>query len=191
MACITTRFVNPVVVMQFHLPHAVCAVVTAVALVGCASPADPEAMVPQDAKVGKTHRGSVDVTVVGGRETNPLLASEVSNEDLQKALTAALTRYGLFSQVIQNSSADYRLDVAVVDLKKPIAGFDMTVTAKLMWRLTNTHSQRVLWEDTISTPFKATVGDAFYGVHRLELANEGAIREGIKAGLEHIGTMSF
>ena len=166
-------------------------VLAAVVLVGCASPADPEAMVPRNANVGKSHHGSVDVTVVGGRETNPLLASEVSSEDLQKALTLSLTRYGVFSQVIQNTSADYRLDVSIVDLKKPVMGFDLTVTAILMWRLTNTHSQRVVWEETITTPFKATVGDAFYGVHRLELANEGAIREGIKTGLERISKLSF
>ena len=166
-------------------------VLAAATLVGCASPADPEAMVPQNAKVGKTHRGSVDVTVVGGRETNPLLYSEVSSEDLQKALTLSLTKYGVFSQVIQNTGADYRLNVAIVDLKKPIMGLDLTVTAILTWRLTNTHNQRVVWEETITTPFKATVGDALYGVHRLELANEGAIREGIKAGIEHLGSMSL
>jgi hypothetical protein len=176
---------------RFHCPLQICTCLAALVLVGCASPADPDAMVPQDAKIGRTHRGSVDVTVVGGRETNPMLESDVSNEDLQKALTTSLTRYGVFSQVIQNGGTDYRLDVAVVDLKKPLAGFDMTVTAKLMWRLTNNHTERVLWDDTTTTPFKATVGDAFAGVRRLQLADEGAIREGIKAGLEHVGKMSF
>ena len=177
--------------MNSRFPLPIITVLFAAVMVGCASPADPEAMVPKNAVVQKTHRGSVNVTTVGGRETNPLLASEVSNEDFRKALASSLTRYGVFAQVIQNGGADYRLDVAIVDLKKPFAGFDMTVTAELSWRLTDMRSKRVLWEETTKTPFKATVGDAVYGVHRLELANEGAIREGIKEGIEHIGKMSF
>ena len=177
--------------MHLRSPLASFLLLTCVLPVGCASPADPEAMVPTNAKVGSRHRGSVNVTVVGGRETNPLLVSEISNDNLQKALVLSLTHYGVFTRVVQNNSSDYRLDVALVDLKQPLAGFDMTVTTRLMWRLTNTHTQRVVWEETISTPFKATMGDTLLGVRRLQLANEGAVREGIKAGIERLGRLSF
>lgn len=160
-------------------------------LTGCATPADPAAMVPQDAKVRKSHGGTVDLTVAGGRETNPLGASDVSSEDFRKALETSLLRYGLFSRVIQNSNSTYRLEVVLANLKQPIAGFDMTVTAEVSWRLTDARSGHVLWEQTTTTPFKATVGDAFAGVHRLRLANEGAIRESIKKGVEHLSELSY
>ena len=48
-----------------------------------------------------------------------------------------------------------------------------------------------MWEQTIVSPYTATISDAFIGIERLKLANEGAIRESIKSGIEHISTTSF
>ena len=173
-----------------YTAHAALALTLAM-LASCASPASPTAMVPSDANVRKKHNATVNVAVTGGHTTNPLWTSQVSNEDFKQALETSLTRYGVFSRVIQDGSANYRLDVSLVRLKQPMVGFDMTVTAEVAWKLTDARSGRVLWQQTTTTPFTATVGDAFMGVQRLGLANEGAIRQSIKTGIEHISALSF
>ena len=166
-------------------------VAASIILVGCASPSDPAAMVPTNAIVGKTHSGSVNLAVSGGHETNGLWTSQVSSKDFQTALESSILHYGVFSRVIQNGGADYRLDVSLVRLAQPLIGFNMTVTSTVAWRLADTKTGRVLWEQTIVSPYTATISDAFIGIERLKLANEGAIRESIKSGIEHISTTSF
>jgi hypothetical protein len=71
----------------------------------------------------------------------------------------------------------------------PNAGFDMTVTAVTEWQLTEVAGGRMVLEEYISTPFTATVGDAFTGVARLRLANEGAARENIKEGIRRLSEL--
>jgi hypothetical protein len=146
---------------------------TSLMLVACASPADPSRMVPTDAVVNKTHNGTVNIAVTGGRDTNPMWTSQVSNEDFRQALETSLLRYGVFSRVIQNTSANYRLDVTLRRLKQPFAGFNMTVAAEVSWTLADAQSGRVLWHEVTTSRYTATVGNAFYGVHRLELPMKG------------------
>lgn len=160
-------------------------------LVGCAASADPAHMIPSDAIAMRSHTSTVDIGVTGGRNTNPMWTSQVSSEDFRKALEESLLRYGVFSRVIQNTSANYRLSVALLDLKQPLVGFNMTVTAHVEWTLTDNQSRRVLWHQITDTPYTARVGDAFYGVHRLELANEGAIREAIKTGIQQMSELRY
>jgi hypothetical protein len=147
-------------------------------------------MVPTDAIVRKTHDGTVAVGVTGGKNTNPLWLSQVSNEDFKQALENSLLRYKVFSRVIQSSGADYRLDVTLQELKQPMVGFALTVKGKVQWRLTNTKSGKVVWQQTIDRNFTAGVGDAFVAARRLGIANEGAIRENIKAGIQEIGQLN-
>jgi hypothetical protein len=147
-------------------------------------------MVPSNASVRRTFNRSVRVSVAGGRETNPMWTSQVSSEDFRRALETSLQRHRVFSRVIRNAGADYQLSVTLVRLKQPFAGFDMTVAAEVMWRLTS-NSGRVVWQQTTNQSYKATVGDALVGVNRLRLANEGTIRENIKLGIERISELSL
>lgn len=146
-------------------------------------------MVPTDATVRNTHAGAVAVAVTGGRQTNPLWASQVSNEDFKHAVEDSLLRYRVFSRV-QTSGADYRIEVALKELKQPFVGFTFTVSAKVYWRLTNARSGKVVWQQTIDRHFTAGIGD-IHDAQMLELANEGAIRENIKAALQEIGQLTF
>jgi hypothetical protein len=166
-------------------------VAATVILASCAAPADPSHMVPTNAAVRRSHRSTVDLEVGGGRDTNPLSTSQVENEGFRKALQDSLLRYGVFSRVVQNESATYRLDVALVDLRQPAFGFNVTVVAKIQWALMDEKTSRIVWRETFETPYTATVGQAVYGVHRLELANEGAIRASIKRGIEALGRLDY
>lgn len=155
-------------------------------LAGCASPANPRAMVPASVSLQKKCAGTVSVVSTGGQKTNPLWTSQVSNEDFATALRMSIERHGLFSKVIQSGTGDYRIDVRLIRLRQPMIGFNMTVQAEIEWRLTDARTGRTVWTETTNNSFTATVGDAFAGIARLRLANEGAIRENIKTGLEHM-----
>ena len=149
----------------------------------------PSDMVPTDAAVRNTHDGTVAVAVTGGRQTNPLWASQVSNADFKHAVEDSLLRYRFFSRV-QTSGADYRIEVALKELKQPIRGFVIAVSAKVYWRLTNAKSGKAVWQQTIDRRFTAGGGD-IRDAQMLEAANEGAIRENIKTALQEMGQLTF
>jgi hypothetical protein len=73
-----------------------------------------------------------------------------------------------------------------VKLEQPLVGYDMTVTATVSYELKDLQSGKVLWSDTVVTPHTATVSDAFVGITRLRLANEGAVRKNIATLLQRI-----
>lgn len=152
-----------------------------VALAGCASSADPTAMAvaPQTSEKAfpeRLHHAMCVRNVTGGEPTNPLWASKVDNDGFKTALTTSLDSAGL-----GKTSADcaYPIDVNLLGLSQPAIGFDMTVTSHVNYKVYDAKGAPYLLE-TIDAPFTATVSDAFVGVERLKLANEGSIRESIK-----------
>jgi hypothetical protein len=148
-------------------------------------------MVPATIGIHKKFNKTVNLAVSGGRETSQMGASQVANKDLASALQASIEKCGLFSRVISSGNADYRLDVRLVQLHQPFMGFNMTVEAEIEWRVRELQSDKLVWEKIISSHYTATVGDALAGMTRAKLANEGAIRESIKAGLEQISGLSL
>ena len=156
---------------------------------GCASPAKPSTMVPQTVHVQKRSAHSVSVVTSGGQATNPLWTSQVSNKGFATALQDAIEKHGVFSRVIRSGDADYKLDVRLVRLQQPAVGFNLRVGSEVAWKLINTHSGQAVWEETIIRPYTASMGEALVAMVRLRKANEGSIRENIKAGLERISTL--
>ena len=73
------------------------------------------------------------------------------------------------------------LDAELVDLDQPNMGFDIEVTAKVHYKLTELASGNKIIDDTITTPHTTDMSDAFMGTERLRLANEGAMRDNIQA----------
>ena len=149
---------------------------------GCATAAKPEAMIVNTQASDKPfpsplmHAMCVR-TVSGGEKTNPLWVSKVDNDGFRSALSSSLASAGL------NTGADgcpYPIDVNLLGLSQPSIGFDMTVTAHVNYKVYDSKAQPVLLE-TIDSPFTATMKDAFVGVERLRLANEGAIRTSIQS----------
>lgn len=151
------------------------------ALGGCATAAKPEAMVvkPQDAQkpFPQAFQHTMCVrTVSGGEKTNPLWASKVDNDGFRAALANSLSGAGLTAA---SDKCPFPIDANLLGLSQPALGFDMTVTSHVNYKVYDAAGQPVLLE-TIDTPFTATVGDAFAGVERLRLANEGSIRMSIQ-----------
>jgi len=153
----------------------------------CASAAKPEKMIPDEVELARHFPESVRVVAGGGQDTNALWMSAIATKDFVTALSTAIEQTGLFSSVVRGpEGGDYQLEVLIVDLYRPAAGFNMTVTLTTSWKLTHVATGRVVVQEFIDTPYTATVGQAFVATTRIRVANEGAARENIKQGLERL-----
>jgi len=154
----------------------------AMALGGCATAAKPEAMVVTDQASDKPFpqplRHAMCVrNVTGGEKTNALWVSKVDNDGFRSALASSLGSAGLNAA---SDACSFPIDVNLLGLSQPSIGFDMTVTAHVNYKVYDAKAQPLVLE-TIDSPFTATMKDAFVGVERLRLANEGAIRTSIQS----------
>jgi hypothetical protein len=160
-----------------------------VALAGCASSADPTAMTvaPQASEKAFPERLQHAMcvrNVTGGEPTNPLWASKVDNDGFKTALGTSLGSAGLTAP---SDKCAYPVDVNLLGLSQPTIGLDMTVTSHVNYKVYDSSGAPYLL-DTVDAPFTATMSDAFVGVERLKLANEGSIRESIKQFFDKLRT---
>lgn len=125
-------------------------------------------------------------SVSGGRETNPMWTSEISNQAFLGALRNSLTSQDLYSD-----KGRYNLQVEMVGVDKPLVGFDMTVTTRVRYRLVDTDSDQIVFEELVVAPYTATVGDAFAAVTRLRLANEGSAKKNIENFLRRLAQLKI
>jgi len=152
-----------------------------VALAGCASSADPKAMTiaPQTSEKPFPERLQHAMcvrNVTGGESTNPMWVSKVDNDGFKTALGTSLDSAGLTAPA---DKCAYPVDVNLLGLSQPAAGFDMEVTSHVNYKVYDSSGAPYLLE-TIDAPFTAAMGEAFLATERLKLANEGSIRESIK-----------
>jgi hypothetical protein len=165
----------------------VCAAAT---LSACAEGARPDSMALMPTPSVQISQSEVGYKayriahVDGGEKTNPLWESSVSSEDFQKALEISLRGLGLLAD--DSASAKTEITANLLDLKRPIIGLDMSVTSKVHYSAKTVADQKVVFDDTVSASGTAKFGDALLGVQRLQLANEAAIRENIKAFVERL-----
>lgn len=165
--------------------------IAVVGLTGCASPAARESMSAQNLTIAKHHPYAVSVNTTGGSETGALDSSNVSNEDLKAALETSIADSRLFKQVIQGKGGDYELNVAVVQLDKPMFGASFTVRLETAWTLTKVGDHSVAMRKAIVSSHTASMSDSLLGVTRLRLAVEGATRKNIEEGLQAIASLSL
>lgn len=155
------------------------AAATLFALAACAQASRPEAMAaaPPAAQpmAGEAYRVG---KVIGGEETNPILMSQVSDGAFQRALERSLERAAIW-----DAKNGMRIDATLIALDQPLIGFDMTVKATARYQVHDAAGAE-LWDEVFTTPYTADFSDAFIGVKRLQLANEGAIKANIAAFLE-------
>ena len=173
--------------MKTHL-GLVPATLLALALTGCAAGATAAGMTvtPQELvkPTNPATQHAVEVAgVAGGTETNPAWTSQVSDTEFKAALVESLRLAGLLAE----GPARYQLKASLVSLQQPMFGLDMTVTASVHYEVVDARTGAVVWQEGVLTPYTATVGDAFVGVTRLKLANEGAIRKNIAKVVEKLG----
>jgi hypothetical protein len=158
-------------------------------LVGCASGAVMESMIYKgdqktyDAKL----KNQLNVApATGGKKTNPAWSSQISNEAFEGAVKESLKKQGLFSEAGQ-----YKLQVKMIKLEQPVFGLDMTVTSYVQYTLTDTSTNTTVLDETVIAAHTATFDDAFAGVKRLRLANEGSGMKNIEGLLNKLAGLKL
>ncbi len=145
---------------------------------GCAQKASMENMSVKNQKqlqYDSKYKNALNVlSVDGGKETNPAWTSQIDSLEFKKALIESLKNAGLYSE-----NSHYTLRVEIIDLEQPMFGIDMTVTMSVKYILED-KEKNIIFTKLIKEPYTATMGDAFSGVKRLRLANEGSARKNIK-----------
>jgi len=157
---------------------------------GCAAQASR--MVPLEFEVANKHPHTVSINEsVGGKETNPLWTSQISNKAFTEALSNAITQSGVFQSVIKGEGADYLLDVTILKYDQPWLGADIDIRMETKWELTNAKSLVPVFSETFETTYRAKLTDALIAAERLQKANEGSVRTNIKEGIRRISMLNL
>lgn len=166
----------------------ICLIFATAYLQGCASGATVVGMTSMKTiDAARQHMPEkISVAAVdGGRSTNPMWTSQVDSKSFEDALTESLKINGLLS----SGQGTYVLKSTLQNLQQPIIGLDMTVRADVLYVLKDSVSGKALLNETITSSYTATISDAFAGIKRLRLANEGAIRSNIELLIQRLATL--
>jgi hypothetical protein len=167
----------------------------AVAIAGCATPADKKAMTvsapASSAMAGKQYPYSVSVATSGGKGTGAMESSNIDNADLKAAIETSIKETRLFKEVVQGKDGQYELTVSVIQLSKPSFGLTFTVELEAGWTLVRASDKQVVYRKALKSTGTASVSDAFVGVVRLRLAVENAAKANIAQGLAAIGELNL
>lgn len=154
----------------------------ALAVTACGS-ISPERMVPSEATAGPERRIPLRVRVMpatGSRDTNFGGPAFPKPEQYQEALVATLVKAGIFPVVSANAGdVDLTTTILSVDQQGLIP---YTVRMVANYRFTSSGGT-TLWSETYDSSFSASnIG----GATRTLNANEGAVRENLKALIQGI-----
>lgn len=157
----------------------------------CAMPATHEAMIPQLHEITKQNNASIEVIIDGGRDTNPLWRTQISNDVYRLALIESISKSNLFSDTTKGSKSDYQLFVNLLSLEYDGSGLDIIVTLETGWNLKRASTDKIIWRGDIISRHTATFSDAFVGITRMRLAVEGAAKTNIKDGLLRVSKLDL
>ncbi|WP_230600359.1 hypothetical protein [Vibrio fluvialis] len=165
---------------------------TAALMFGCASPAQVENM-KVDESVNITFdenlNSAIELNQVGGgEETNPMWTSEVGNKEFEAALKSSLQSQYLLSR---DNQATYDLSATLMEVEQPTFGLDMEVTSTVRYVLVEKSTNKIIFDELIKAPYTATFGDAFSGVERLRVANEGSAKSNITQFLQKLSQLKI
>jgi hypothetical protein len=169
---------------------AACVIAVASLLGGCATAAKSDAMVAEPVAIAHTSSSDVSVVVSGGKATSGMGASQISDDGFAQALRDSITKSGLFKSVAA-SGGRYKLAAFIGKVDQPIMGLSMTVKMEVSYTLTDTQSGKTVWSKNVASEHTAKMGDAFAGVARLRLANEGAAKANIQQALTEISSIQL
>ncbi len=171
--------------MRMKINGRMAALALAAGLAGCAGPARVEQMqvdTPLSARTAVANSALKDNVaikdVTGGSDTNPLWMSKVSSSEFERALEASLRSAGLLAG---RQAGTHMLTAHLVRLDQPMFGASLTVTASVEYTLIERTSGKTVYSHLLAVPYTAAFSDAFLGAERLKLANEGAMRENLRA----------
>jgi hypothetical protein len=149
----------------------------------CAMPANYTSMVPELASAdlgpgpAPSYRGAITVASVSiGTDTSTPWTSQIGSAEFQDALVRTL----MLANLASPQGGRFRLDATLLGLSRPFAGFAMTVTASVAYRLTDTATGAVVYQETRTSLGTASLNDAIMNANRLRIADERALRANIR-----------
>jgi hypothetical protein len=149
----------------------------------CAMPATYTSMVPELASAdlgpgpAPSYRGAITVAPVSiGTDTSAPWTSQIGSTEFQDALVRTL----MLANLASPQGGRFRLEATLLGLDRPFAGFAMTVTASVAYRLTDTATGAVVYQETRTSLGTATLNDAILNANRLRMADERALRANIR-----------
>jgi hypothetical protein len=155
----------------------------------CATPASYTSMVPELASAdlgpgpAPSYRGAIAVASVSiSSDTSEPWRSQIGSAEFQEALVRTLTLANLASP----QGGRFRLDATLLRLERPYAGFAMTVTASVAYRLTDMATGAVVYQETRTSVGTATLNDAITNTNRLRMADERALRANLRKLIEDL-----
>jgi hypothetical protein len=158
-------------------------------LSACAPPANYSAMVagvPPGLAPAPVYRNAITVgSVTLGRDVGTPRTSAVGPDQVQRALVQTLAVTGLG----QPANGRFRLDGLLLTLSRPYAGFAMTVTAAIAWRLTDTATGAVVYDRVLQGLGTATLDDAVDNNNRLRIADQRAIRANLQQLVQDLSAL--
>jgi len=165
-------------------------VIAACLLTGCATASKSDAMVAESVAVNHTSSGDVSVAVAGGKETTKMGASQISDDAFAQALRDSVAKSRLF-KAVADTGGRYKLSAFIGKVDQPVMGFSMTVKMEVSYTLVDTASGKTVWAKNIASEHTAKPSEAFAGVTRLRLANEGAAKDNIQQALTELSTIQL
>jgi hypothetical protein len=164
-------------------------------LAGCASAPDVQDMaVTSEVVEGQSFPSAlvsnISVTnVAGGEQTNPMWTSEINAEGFKSALIESLQTARLLAT--DPTQSEYQLIAVIISVEQPLFGFDTTVTMTVDYTILDASSGDNIFHKMVTADYTATISQAFYGVERLKIANEGAARENIRSFLDQLRLLTL
>jgi hypothetical protein len=129
------------------------------------------------------YRNAVSLAPVSvGRDTGSPWTVQFGAAQVQQALTETL----LAARLGTAQAGRFRLDATLLTLERPYAGFAMTVTATVAYRLTDSRTGTVLYNQTIVTIGSASLNDAVTNENRLRIADERAVQANLRRLVEDL-----
>jgi hypothetical protein len=155
----------------------------------CAPPPSYSAMVagaPPGEAPAPVYRNAITVgSITLGRDVGTPWTSAVGPDQVRQALVQTLAAAGLG----QPASGRFRLDGQLLTLSRPYAGFAMTVTAAIAWRLTDVTGGAVVYGRTLQGLGTATLDDAVDNNNRLRIADQRAIRANLQQLVQDLSAL--
>lgn len=169
--------------------HIVLLIFISVFFSRCATGASVKGMTVKDYKVEKQIGNQVFIkSVTGGKKTNPLWVSNISNKNFEEALKKSFIESNAFTKTEAIIDGDWVLEVSIISVSRP-KWFNLTVKTTIEYKLYNKNN--LVFNKSINQSGNATMSDALYGAKRLRLANEISVKNNIKALLESLNEIAL
>ena len=161
-------------------------------LTACGPLTSIKGMAPGIDDFGKQNSSTVRVqTEVGSLEGDVSVSGPpenyISNVDFKESVENAITNSKIFKEVTSSAGENYLLTVHITHISIGTTDiFSSLVGIKANWTLIRAEDKKPILEKTIISNGTATFSDTIWGVKRIGLAIEYAVRENIRLGLTAI-----